>query len=100
MLRRQVKQRKDSIAEYEKGGRVDLAEKEKEEMSILQTYFPPARVKKKSGKSSKTKFRNLESPAGSEFGKLMGAVMKELAGDADGDAVRKIVEEELAKTEG
>src|SRR4030066_1998315 len=40
VLRRQVKQRKDSIAEYEKGERTDLAEKEKAELAILENYLP------------------------------------------------------------
>ena len=95
VLRRQVKQRKDSISEYEKGGRADLAEKEKKELVILENYLPAGAGEEKIREIVKAKIAELGITDKSGFGKLMGAVMAELKGQADGDAVKKVVEEEL-----
>ncbi len=95
VIRRQVKQRKDSIAEYEKGGRQELAEKEKTELGILEGYLPVQMAQDEIRAVVKAKMAELGIADKSGFGKLMGAVMKELAGKADGDAVKKIVEESL-----
>ena len=95
VIRRQVKQRKDSIAEYEKGGRQDLADKEKAEMEILENYLPAQAGDEKIREVVKAKISELGIADKSGFGKLMGAAMAELKGQADGDAVKKVVEEEL-----
>lgn len=95
VLRRQVKQRKDSISEYEKGGRADLAEKEKKELVILENYLPAGAGEEKIREIVKAKIAELGITDKSGFGKLMGAVMAELKDQADGDAVKKVVEEEL-----
>ena len=103
VIRRQVKQRKDSIFEYEKGGRPDLAEKEKIEMAMLENYLPAQAGEDKIReivKAKKTELGIADKPASSadksDFGKLMGAVMAELKVQADGDAVTKVVDEELS----
>ena len=95
VVRRQVKQRKDSIAEYQKGGREDLAEKEEKELTILEKYLPAGISEEKIREIVKAKISELGITDKSGFGKLMGAVMQELKGEADGDAVKKVVEEEL-----
>lgn len=95
VIRRQVKQRKDSIAEYEKGGRADLVEKEKTELDILENYLPAQADESKIREIVKAKKAELGIADKSGFGKLMGAAMAELKGQADGDAVKKVVEEEL-----
>ena len=95
VIRRQVKQRKDSIAEYEKGDRADLADKEKAELDILQNYLPAEASEEKIREIVKAKKEALSITDKSGFGKLMGATMAELKGQADGDAVKKVVEEEL-----
>jgi len=95
VIRRQVKQRKDSIAEYEKGGRPELAEKEKTELDILENYLPAQAGEEKIREIVKSKMQELNIADKSGFGKLMGAAMAELKGQADGDAVKKVVEEEL-----
>lgn len=101
VIRRQVKQRKDSIAEYEKGGRQELADKEKAEMEMLENYLPAQAGEAKIREVVKAKIAELgmDKPASSAdksgFGKLMGAAMTELKGQADGDAVKKVVEEAL-----
>ncbi|MFH0929871.1 MAG: GatB/YqeY domain-containing protein [Candidatus Moraniibacteriota bacterium] len=95
VIRRQVKQRKDSIAEYEKGGRQELADKEKAEMIILENYLPSQAGEEKIREVVKAKISELGVTDKSGFGKLMGAAMAEFKGQADGDAVKKVVEEEL-----
>lgn len=95
VIHRQVKQRKDSIVEYEKGGRADLVEKEKAELDILENYLPSQMDEAKIREVVKAKKAELGITDKSGFGKLMGAVMAELRGQADGDAVKKVVEEEL-----
>lgn len=95
VIRRQVKQRKDSIAEYEKGGRPDLVEKEKQELAILENYLPAQADVAKIREVVKAKKTELGVTDKSGFGKLMGAAMAELKDQADGDAVKKVVDEEL-----
>lgn len=95
VIRRQVKQRKDSIAEYARGGRADLAEKEKVEMEMLENYLPAQAGVEKIREIVKAKKAELGITDKSGFGKLMGAAMAALKGQADGDAVKKVVEEEL-----
>ena len=90
-----VKQRKDAVAQYESGGRPELAEKELKEMEILMAYMPAQldeeavravvqEIIAQSGAMSKT-----------EIGKVMGPAMAKLKGQADGNLVKKIVEESL-----
>jgi len=95
VVRRQAKQRKDSIAEYEKGNRADLVEKEKAELAILENYLPQQVGEEKIREIVKAKKEELGIADKSGFGRLMGEVMKELKGQADGDAVKRMVDEEL-----
>ena len=95
VVRRLVKQRGDSLAEFEKAGRADLADKERAEREILNAYLPPQR--------SAAEIREIvqsvlaELPADSRnAGAVMKVVMPQLKGLADGNLVRQIVTEELA----
>jgi uncharacterized protein YqeY len=94
VVRRLVKQRGDSLTEFEKAGRKDLADKERAEREILQAYLPPQR--------SAAQIREIvqsvlaELPADSRnAGAVMKVVMPQLRGLADGNLVRQIVTEEL-----
>lgn len=94
VVRRQVKQRGDSLSEYEKAGRADLADKERIEREILLGYLPAQR--------SPAEIREIvqsvlaELPEGSRnAGAVMKVVMPQLRGVADGNLVRQIVTEEL-----
>jgi uncharacterized protein len=95
VVQRLVKQRADSLAEFEKAGRTELAEKERAEREILMAYLP----KQKSGDEIRALVRQALAslPAdGRNQGALMKAVMPVLKGVADGNLVRQIVSEELA----
>ena len=96
VLKRQVKQRKDSISQYEKGGRKEMAEKEKAELAILESYLPEQMSEDEVRKIVETKMAELGISDKSGFGRLMGAVMKEVQGKAEGSLVKKIVEEKLS----
>lgn len=94
VLQKQVKQRNDSIAEYTKAGRTELAEKEKLERDILNQYLPA----QKSAEEVREIVRKIiESiPAdGRNQGAVMKQVMPQLKGLADGNLVKQIVGEEL-----
>ena len=91
VLKRQTRQRKDSIGQYEKGGRTELAEKEKKELAVLENYLPA-----QMGKIIEAKAGELGVSDKSGFGKLMGAVMKALQDKADGSLVKKIIDEKLS----
>jgi len=95
VVQRLVKQRGDSLAEFEKAGRTELAEKERAEREILMAYMP----QQKSADDIRVTVREALTslPAdGRNQGALMKIVMPQLRGVADGNLVRQIVAEELA----
>ncbi|NQV88486.1 MAG: GatB/YqeY domain-containing protein, partial [Parcubacteria group bacterium] len=93
IIRRAVKQRKDSIEQFKKGGREDLVKSEESELIILQTYLPQMMSVDEIKKVVETKKTELGITDKSKVGLLMSAIMKELKGKADGGDVKKIVEE-------
>lgn len=97
IIKRQVKQRKDSIEQFEKGGRPELAESEKTELSILETYLPETMSKDEIRKIAEAKMTELGSVDKSKMGMFMGSLMKELKGKADGGDVKEVVEELVNK---
>jgi len=91
VIKRAGKQRKDSIEQFEKGGRQELADAEKAELAILEEYLPQMMGKDEILKIAKAKKDELDVTDKSKMGILMGAVMKELSGRADGGDVKEIV---------
>ena len=87
VLKKQVKQRQDSIEQFEKAGRTDLADQEKSELSILQNYLPE--------QMSEDKIRQIVAEVIEEIGadsmKQMGAVMKGVTARTKGAADNKLV---------
>ena len=96
VIRRAVKQRKDSIDQFTKGGRADLAETEQAELAILETYLPAMMSKEDVRKIAEAKKVELGVIDKTGAGKLMGVLMKELKGKADGDTVKAVVDELLS----
>ncbi len=92
VIKRQVKQRKDSIEQFEKGGRADLAETEKGELAILETFLPASTSKEEIRKVAEAKKAEMNVTDKAKAGILVGAVMKELKGQADGGEVKEVVE--------
>lgn len=97
VIKTELKKRNDSIAEYEKAGRTDLVDKEKVELKILEQYLPaqlsPAEIETKVDAI----LLALSDTDKANFGKVMGAVMKEIGNSADGNTVRQILQQKLAK---
>lgn len=91
VLNREYKQRKESLAEFKKAGRDDLINKAEAEMQVVQKYLP----KQLSPDEVKTKVAAIIQEQGAssmkDFGKVMGAAMKALKGQADGQLVNKTV---------
>jgi uncharacterized protein YqeY len=95
VIRRLVKQRKDSIEQFEKGGRQDLADNEKAELKVLEEFLPAQMSEEKIREIVLAKKAEMGIRDKTKAGQLMGAVMKATAGEADGSLVKKIVEEVL-----
>lgn len=92
VLRRLVKQRKDSIEQYRTGNREDLAEKEASELRLLEAYLPQAMPESELEALVKTTLTASGMTDKTQMGQAMGVVMKQVAGRASGDDVRRVVE--------
>lgn len=96
VIRRQIKQRKDSIEAYQKGGRKDLAEKETKEMGILGKYLPQQMAVNELEKIVKETIEEVGAAGPKDFGKVMGAVMGKVKGAAEGAMVAEAVKRLLS----
>ena len=92
VLKRLAKQRKDSAEQFEKGGRTDMAEKEKVELTIIEAYLPQMAGREEVMKVALAKKSELGITDASGAGKLMGAVIKALEGNADSAVVKEVVQ--------
>lgn len=95
VLARAVKQRQESVVQYGKGGRLDLAEKEKKEIEIISAYLPEQLGEEKIRGIIKEVITTTGASFKADIGKVMGQAMGKLRGQADGNVVKRIVEEEL-----
>jgi uncharacterized protein len=97
LLQKMVKQRRDSLDIYQQQGREDLAQKEREEIGVIEKFLPA----QLSGEELKAEIRQVIAETGAsspaDMGKVMGAATKKLAGRADGKAISAAVKELLAK---
>jgi uncharacterized protein YqeY len=92
VIKRAANQRKDSIEQFEKGGRPELAEPEKLELAIIETYLPDLMSREEIEIIAKTKMTELGIASKADAGKFTGALMKELKGKADGGDVKAVVD--------
>lgn len=92
VIKRMAKQRKESITQYEAANRPELAVPEKEELEILESYLPQMMSQDEIRPIAETKKTELAIDDKAKIGMLVGAVMKELAGKADGGDVKVVVE--------
>ncbi|MBQ2063577.1 MAG: GatB/YqeY domain-containing protein [Firmicutes bacterium] len=97
ILKKQVKMRKDALGDFEKAGRTDLLESYKAEIEILEAYLPEQMSEDDIRKLVKETAAEVGVEGGKQnMGKLMKSVMPKVKGLADGNTVRKIIEEFLA----
>ena len=98
LLQKLVKQRKDSLEIYQQQNRTDLAQKEQEEIEIIEKFLP----KQLSADELKTELSAIINEVGAsspaDMGKVMGAATKKLAGKADGKSISALVKELLSKS--
>jgi uncharacterized protein len=95
VLKRLVKQRRDSAEQFEKGGRPELAKKELDEIVIIEEFLPKMMTREEIRKIAEAKKAELGIIDKSGLGKFIGAVMKECKGSADGNDVKAVAEELL-----
>jgi uncharacterized protein YqeY len=92
-----VKQRKDSIEQFTKGGRQDLADREAAEIKILETYLPPAADPSVVEQAIKDAIAETGAASVKDMGRVMKAAMAKLAGQTiDGKSVNELVRKHLA----
>ncbi|MFA5729657.1 MAG: GatB/YqeY domain-containing protein [Candidatus Paceibacterota bacterium] len=91
----EVKKRRDSIAQFEQGGRTDLIEKEKTELEVLKKYLPKELTEDEIRKIVKDSIVKSGATTMKDIGIVMKEVSPQTKGKADGNVVAKIVREEL-----
>jgi hypothetical protein len=95
VVRKQVKQRKDSIEQFEEAGRDDLVEKEQEELDVLKEFMPEPMSEEKLEAAIDAIIEDVGATDMSDMGAVMGRAMGELRGKVDGSRVQQIVKEKL-----
>ncbi len=95
VIARGIKQRRDSLNEYKKADRKDLAEKEEKEIDILRKYLPKQLSEEEVLKEVKKIIKEIGAVKKSDFGRVMGIAMRKLKGKTEGNIVKMAVEKEL-----
>jgi uncharacterized protein YqeY len=96
VIRKQTKQRQDSIESFEKGGRAELADKEKEELAILNAYLPQAMSPEELAKVVRETIVELGATSKAQMGVVMKASQGKVAGRADGKTLSAEVQRQLS----
>lgn len=96
VISKQIKTRKESIVEFEKGNRADLIEKTQAEIKILEAYMPEQLSEEEVNKIIEEAIEQVNPQAPSDMGKIMGIVTPKLKGRADMSSVSKIVKEKIS----
>lgn len=95
VIAKEAKQRRDSIDEYTKAARPELADKEKVELEMLQAYLPQQMSEEQIREIVKNTISETGATSVADIGKVMGALMPKVKGKADGGLINKIVRESL-----
>jgi len=95
VLVKAAKQRRESIDQFEKGGREDLAQTERAELELIESYLPAQMGEEEIRAAVRQGIEETGAAGMQDMGRLMGLMMGRLKGKADGSAVNRIVKEEL-----
>lgn len=95
LMAKEYKQRKDSLVEFEKGGRQDLVDATKKEMAVVAKYMPKQMTSDEVQKVVDETINEVKAESMKDFGKVMGAVMPKVKGKADGKVVNETVKKAL-----
>lgn len=98
VVAREAKKRRESIEQFEKGGRADLAEKETAELKILSKYLPEQLGENEIAGIAQEVISELHATSKADKGKVMAALMPRVRGRADGKLVNQIVDRLLERT--
>src|SRR5213594_838163 len=96
VIRKQVKQRQDSIESFEKGGRAELANKEEEELSILHAYLPQAMSADELARIVRDTIGEVGATSKAQMGAVMKALQAKVAGRVDGKTLSQEVQKQLS----
>ena len=96
IINKMVKQRKDSIEQFTKGGRDDLASKEKDQLEVIKQYLPEQLSEDKIREIVEAAVNSTQASSMQDMGKVMGAIKSELQGKADMSLVSQIVKSSLS----
>lgn len=91
LIAKEVKKRKDSIADYEKGGREDIVKQIKEEITYLEKYLPKQLTKEEIKEKLETIIKTTGAQSIKDMGKIMKAAKEEMGASADGKTINEIV---------
>lgn len=97
VLASEIKRRKDSIDQYARGGRPELAAQEEKELAILAAYMPEQMGEEEIRQEVKAAIAESGAASAQDLGKVMKVLMPKVKGKADGNLVNRIVKEELSK---
>ena len=95
LMAKEYKQRKDSLAEFEKGGRQDLVDATQKEMAVVAKYMPKQMSADEVQKVVEETINEVNATSMKDFGKVMGAIMPKVKGKADGKVVNETVKKAL-----
>lgn len=98
IIEKMLKQRRDSISQFEQGGRQDLADKEKQELTLLQAYMPQALSDAEIAAAVAAAVADTGAAAPSDMGKVMAVLKPKLAGRADMSKISALVKAQLTKS--
>ena len=96
VIRKQAKQRQDSVESFEKGGRAELAEKEREELSILNAYLPQQMNADELEKVVRETIAEVGATSKAQMGAVMKALQAKVAGRVDGKSLSAEVQKQLS----
>jgi hypothetical protein len=99
ILQSMLRKRKEAIEQFRKGGRDDLADKEQQEIKIVEQYLPEQLPDDEIREQARAAISELGVRGPREMGRVMGVLVKKLSGQADGSTISRIVKEELQKLE-
>ncbi|MBO0996528.1 MULTISPECIES: GatB/YqeY domain-containing protein [Bacillaceae] len=96
VLSRELKQRKDSLQEFENAGRSDLVDKVRTELVYVEAYMPEQLSEEDISKIVKQTILEVNATSKADMGRVMGALMPKVKGKADGSLVNKLVQQHLS----
>ncbi|MFJ5621435.1 GatB/YqeY domain-containing protein [Peribacillus loiseleuriae] len=96
VLSRELKQRKDSLQEFENAGRIDLVDKVRTEIDYVEAYMPEQLSEEEISEIVKNTIEEVKASSKTDMGRVMGALMPKVKGKADGSLVNKLVQQHLS----